>query len=412
MRLGSGRWARRRARGGPRGEAAAPRQRPCPALATRPGRVPTAHWSLAAPGRFGERRPSRPRAYRSRHHAEAVRATSASASRRLWKKTACAICPSGSSRCARSGRSGWIPSRPVILARDENSSLSSSGSTKSYGSETHSLHGSRVSSRPFRISWRPRNTPLCGARPREVVCGAREVAVHDFIDVATRHRVVEPPGHLRLLLERHGTEDSPSSPSIERGRKPAVMPLHDVVDERRVRRRRTPCARARCPSRTLEQPLAPAQDERGHDERELVDVPTRERLTDHIGSAHDVHVLIARRDPAPCSIAPSRLPTNANASPAGCSLVRWVTMKKAVRGSPGRPVVRRLVRPAPRDDRPETAHRLVHPSLVLARHPPRRLGVIAPGTAEHPVVQALPALAETAARPIVRARDVPRRPMS
>src|SRR4029077_4657102 len=71
------------------------------------------------------------------------------------------------------------------------------------------------------------------------------------------------------------------------------------------------------------------------------------------------------------------------------------------------PVPGRLVGTPPRDDRGVRRGHLVHVRLVLAGDLALARGFIAPRPAEHPVVQALAAYAQAAARAVVRSGDVP-----
>ena len=126
--------------------------------------------------------------------------------------------------------------------------------------------------------------------------------------------------------------------------------------------------------------------------------PGRERLPDHVGPAHDVDVLPAGRLPGPLD---RLLDAGDERERAALGLLLGPVGHDEERQPPRvlvAPVLGRLVRPAAADHRTEARHRLREPGRVLARRLARRLGVVRPRPAEHPVVQPLAALAETLAR--------------
>src|SRR5215218_4847781 len=184
--------------------------------------------------------------------------------------------------------------------------------------------------------------------------------------------------------------------------------LHAVIDERRVLR--LPYAQVLEVERLrepVEQPLAAAEDDRRDDDRQVVDELGLQRLADDVGAAHDVDVL-----PAGCfarSLDGLRHPGHEREAVALRLFLRPV--RDDEEGQPPRvlvaPVPGGLVRPASADDGARAGDPLLEPGGVLSGRFARRLVLVRPRPAEHPVVQPLAAVAEPLRGAVVRACDVP-----
>ena len=107
------------------------------------------------------------------------------------------------------------------------------------------------------------------------------------------------------------------------------------------------------------------------------------------------------------AIASSKPFTNVNAAVCGGSSGRCVTTKNGTPNGlwpPHASAASYMFRPT--TTAPAARHRLVEKFLVRARRLASRLLVVAPRAAEDPIVQSLAALAQAAARPVVRPGDV------
>ena len=117
-------------------------------------------------------------------------------------------------------------------------------------------------------------------------------------------------------------------------------------------------------------------------------------MPNHVGAAHDVHVLVA----GGLDRAADRLLDAGHE----CERTALGLLLRPVRDDEERqaprvlvaPVPGRLVGPASTDDRSDAGHRLLEPGGVLAGRLASRLRVVRPRAAEDPVVQPLAALAE------------------
>ena len=134
------------------------------------------------------------------------------------------------------------------------------------------------------------------------------------------------------------------------------------------------------------------------DDRELVDQPASQGLADEVSAAHHMHLLAACRGLGLIDRL-SEAPDEDEA--AARRLLCGAVGDHEERDAPGilaTPVPGRLVGAAAGDHRTVGAHCLLQPGLVLTGRLPARGRVIAPGPTEHPVVQALAADPEPAAR--------------
>jgi hypothetical protein len=156
----------------------------------------------------------------------------------------------------------------------------------------------------------------------------------------------------------------------------------------------------------VEQALAAAEDHGRDDDRQLVDQPGGERLADHVGAAHDVDVLVARR----LARAGDRvLDAVDEHERVAVRLVAGSVRDDEERQAPRvavAPAAGRLVGEAPADDGADALHGVLEPAGVLRRRIAAGLVVVAPRAAEDPVVQALAARAEPLPVPVVRTGDV------
>src|SRR5262245_49859855 len=160
------------------------------------------------------------------------------------------------------------------------------------------------------------------------------------------------------------------------------------------------------PGEPLEQPLAAAEDDRGDDDRELVDETCLERLPDDVRAAHDVDVLATGGFPGALD---RLLDAGDEREPAALGLLLGPVRHDEERHGPrvlAAPGICRVVGPAAGDDRAEPRHRLVQPDGVLARRLAQVFLVVRPRAAEHPVVETLAALAEPLPGAVVPAGDV------
>ena len=169
---------------------------------------------------------------------------------------------------------------------------------------------------------------------------------------------------------------------------------------------RTPrCSSSRGLPEPVEQALACAEGHRGDDDRELVDQPRGQSLADEAGAAHHVRLLAA----GCCLGLIDRLGQARGKDEVAVRRLACAAVgDDEERDAPGvlaAPVPGRLVRAAARDHRTVRGRGLLQPGRVLAGRLPAAGRVVAAGPAEHPMVRALAAGPQPAARAVAGPGD-------
>ena len=157
----------------------------------------------------------------------------------------------------------------------------------------------------------------------------------------------------------------------------------------------------------LEEELAATEHDGCGRDSQLVDVPTGERLPDHVSTAAHRHVLVASRCPRQLDRPVEPVDEEEPGRGVGCILgaVRD-DVESAAEGVGAAPRPGGVVHPAAHDPRADVGDHGVVVRVVLRRHVEGVLAVVGPRTAHHPVVQPLAADAQPALGSVVGSGDV------